>query len=47
VLVAVFYEVMGIIIAWIVKQFFWVPHRFRHGILVSGGWANVGDVRES
>ena len=29
-----------------VKQFFWVPHRFRHGILVAGGWGNTGDIRE-
>lgn len=46
-LVAMLYEIMGIVIAWTVKQFFWVPHRFRHGILVAGGWGNVGDVRES
>lgn len=47
VLVAVLYEILGVIIAWVVKQFFWVPYRFRHGILVAGGWGNVGDVRES
>ena len=45
-LVAILYEILGIIIAWIVKQIFWVPHRFRHGILVAGGWGNVGDLRE-
>lgn len=32
--------------AFVIKQFFWVPHRFRYGILVAGGWANVGDIRE-
>jgi auxin efflux carrier family protein len=41
------YEVIGILYAWIIKQFFWVPHQFRYGILVAGGWANVGDIRES
>lgn len=30
-----------------IKQFFWVPHRFRYGILVAGGWANVGDIPTS
>ncbi|KAL5495893.1 ECM3_2 [Sanghuangporus weigelae] len=44
ILVAFLYEAFGIIIAWLVKQFFWVPHRFRYGILVAGGWSNVGDV---
>lgn len=47
VLVAVLYEILGVIIAWVVKQFFWVPYRFRHGILVAGGWGNVGDVPTS
>lgn len=47
VLVATLYEAIGIGIAWVVKQFFWVPHRFRYGILVAGGWSNVGDVRKS
>ncbi|SJL12404.1 uncharacterized protein ARMOST_15831 [Armillaria ostoyae] len=31
-------------IAWLTKQLFWVPHRFRYGILVAGGWANYGDI---
>ncbi|EJD04584.1 auxin efflux carrier [Fomitiporia mediterranea MF3/22] len=44
VLVAVIYEALGVLLAWIVKQFFWVPHRFRYGILIAGGWSNVGDV---
>lgn len=47
ILVAVIYELMGVIIALLVKRFFWVPHRFRHGILVAGGWGNVGDIRRS
>ncbi|KDQ52951.1 hypothetical protein JAAARDRAFT_210200 [Jaapia argillacea MUCL 33604] len=47
VLVAVLYEIIGIAIAWIIKQFFWVPHRFRYGILVAGGWGNYGDIPTS
>ncbi|KAG2004261.1 membrane protein [Coprinopsis cinerea AmutBmut pab1-1] len=47
VLVASLYEIMGIASAWIIKQFFWVPHRFRNGILVAGGWGNVGDIPTS
>jgi len=46
VLVAVLYEIIGGLIAWIIKQFFWVPHRFRYGILVAGVFGNVGDIRE-
>lgn len=45
VLVAVLYEIIGVAVAWTVKQLFWVPHRFRYGILVAGGWGNVGDIR--
>jgi predicted permease len=47
VLIALLYEAIGILCAWTIKQFFWVPHQFRYGILVAGGWANVGDIRES
>lgn len=43
---AFIYEGMGLLLAWIVKQFFWVPHRFRYGILVAGGWGNYADLRE-
>ena len=46
VLVAVVYELLGVAIAWLVKQFCWVPHRFRYGIIVAGGCGNYGDVRE-
>lgn len=45
VLVGVLYEAIGIVMAWIIKKLFWVPHRFRYGILVAGGWGNVGDLR--
>ncbi len=44
VLVAVIYEVLGVALAWIIGQFFWVPHRFRYGLLIAGGWGNVGDL---
>jgi len=47
VLIALLYEAIGVVLAWTIKQFFWVPHQFRYGILVAGGWGNVGDIRES
>lgn len=47
VLIAFIYEGIGIIIAWFIKQFFWIPHRFRYGILVAGGWGNYADIRMS
>ena len=31
--------------AWTIRRFFWVPHRFRYGILAAGGWGNYGDIR--
>ncbi|KAH7905444.1 auxin efflux carrier [Hygrophoropsis aurantiaca] len=45
--VGLLYEAIGIVIAYIIKQFFWVPHRFRYGIVVAGGWGNVGDIPTS
>jgi predicted permease len=45
ILVAFIYEALGMLLAWIVSQIFWVPHQFRFGILVAGGWANIGDIR--
>ncbi|KAF9023594.1 auxin efflux carrier [Hymenopellis radicata] len=44
ILICVIYQALGIGIAWLTKQVFWVPHRFRYGILVAGGWANYGDI---
>ncbi|KAK0220435.1 auxin efflux carrier [Armillaria fumosa] len=38
------YQFMGIGLAWLIKQFFWVPHRFRYGMLAAGGWGNYGDI---
>lgn len=47
VLVAILYEIIGIVIALTVKRIFWVPHRFRYGVLVAGGWGNYGDIPTS
>ncbi|KAF8728396.1 hypothetical protein AX14_006698 [Amanita brunnescens Koide BX004] len=47
VLLAIIYEIIGMSIAWVTKQIFWVPHRFRYGLLAAGGWANVGDIPTS
>ncbi|KAG6331999.1 hypothetical protein ID866_7093 [Astraeus odoratus] len=44
VLIAVLYEAIGITMSWIIKQLFWVPHRFRYGILVAGGWGSIADI---
>ena len=44
-LVALLYKLIGIALAWLIKQVCWVPHRFRYGILVAGGWGNEGDIR--
>jgi predicted permease len=47
VFVALLYEALGILLAWVISLFCWVPHRFRYGILVAGGWGNVGDLGTS
>ena len=44
VVVGVIYGAAGMFMAWIIKSFFWVPHRFRYGILAAGCWGN-GDLR--
>ncbi|TFL00167.1 auxin efflux carrier [Pterulicium gracile] len=44
VLVAIIYQAMGILSAYVIRHLFWTPHRFRYGILVAGGWGNVGDI---
>ncbi|KAK0443601.1 auxin efflux carrier [Armillaria borealis] len=43
-LICVIYQALSVGIAWLTKHLFWVPHRFRYGILVAGGWANYGDI---
>ena len=45
VVIGMVYGVTGTLIAWTVKSFFWVPHRFRYGILAAGCWGNYGDMR--
>ncbi|KAH9167702.1 auxin efflux carrier [Lactarius sanguifluus] len=42
--VGLLYSVVGGAMAWVIKQFFWVPHRFRYGILAAGIWGNFGDI---
>ncbi|THH04679.1 hypothetical protein EW145_g5341 [Phellinidium pouzarii] len=42
--VAFIYEAIGFLFAWLVKQFFWVPHRFRYGILCAGTISNYSDI---
>ncbi|KAG2755100.1 hypothetical protein P692DRAFT_20649253, partial [Suillus brevipes Sb2] len=44
VIIALIYMLIGITLSWIIKQLFWVPSRFRHGIIVAGGWANTADI---
>ena len=43
--ISLIYGVAGATMAWTIRRFFWVPHRFRYGILAAGGWANYGDIR--
>ncbi|KAH9963613.1 auxin efflux carrier [Russula dissimulans] len=38
------YGIFGMAMAWVIRLVFWVPHRFRYGILAAGGWANYGDI---
>ncbi|KIY70719.1 auxin efflux carrier transmembrane protein [Cylindrobasidium torrendii FP15055 ss-10] len=42
--IAAIYQTMGMVMALFVKQLFWVPHRFRYGIIAAGGWGNCGDL---
>jgi predicted permease len=43
--ISLVYGVVGAGMAWIIRCSFWVPHRFRYGILAAGGWGNYGDIR--
>ncbi|CAG7847831.1 SubName: Full=Uncharacterized protein {ECO:0000313/EMBL:CCA77878.1} [Serendipita indica DSM 11827] len=38
------YQILGLFLSLLVREFFWVPHRFRTGLLVAGAWSNWGDV---
>ena len=44
--VGLLYGVVGVAMASIIKYFFWVPHRFRYGVLAAGAWGNYGDIRK-
>ncbi|KZV75317.1 auxin efflux carrier [Peniophora sp. CONT] len=44
VVVSLVLGILGFFIAWLVKKWFWVPHRFRNGILAAGAWGNIGDI---
>ncbi|KAI0249421.1 hypothetical protein BJV78DRAFT_693694 [Lactifluus subvellereus] len=43
--VGLLYGVAGASMAWIIKRLFWVPHKFRYGVLTAGIWGNYGDIR--
>ena len=45
VLILTLYQLYGFFLAFFIKQIFWVPHRFRHGIYVAAGWGNYGELR--
>ncbi|KAG0702563.1 auxin efflux carrier [Suillus ampliporus] len=47
VVIATIYMAIGFALSLFIKQFFWVPHRFRYGIIVAGGWASIGDITNS
>ncbi|KAF8510814.1 auxin efflux carrier transmembrane protein [Hysterangium stoloniferum] len=44
VLACVIYQGIGLFTSLVVSAFFWVPHRFRWGIIVAGVWGNYGDL---
>ncbi|KAG8947136.1 Protein M3 [Tulasnella sp. 424] len=44
ILIGSLYQLFGFLFAFLVRQFFWVPHRFRYGILAAGTWGNWGDI---
>ena len=45
ILILAVYQLYGFCLAFFIKQLFWVPHRFRHGIYVAAGWGNYGEIR--
>ncbi|ODN79430.1 hypothetical protein L202_03414 [Cryptococcus amylolentus CBS 6039] len=44
VLVAVIYQILGFMFAWLIKELFYVPVDFRYGILVMGTVSNWGNL---
>lgn len=45
-LVALLYHLIGAFFGLVAKYCFWVPHRFRYGVIVAGAFGNVGDLRK-
>ncbi|KIJ33030.1 hypothetical protein M422DRAFT_265058 [Sphaerobolus stellatus SS14] len=43
-LMCVLYQTIGLLTSLVVSAVFWVPHRFRWGIIVAGIWGNYGDL---
>ncbi|KAG2074513.1 hypothetical protein BDR04DRAFT_180656 [Suillus decipiens] len=44
IVIAIIYMAIGLAFSLSIKQIFWVPYRFRYGILVAGGWASSCDI---
>jgi len=38
------YQIIGLVTSTVISTIFWVPHRFRWGIIVAGIWGNYGDL---
>ncbi|KAG2117557.1 hypothetical protein BD769DRAFT_1484543 [Suillus cothurnatus] len=47
IVIAIIYMTIGFALSLFIKQFFWVPYRFRYGIFVAGGWASSCDITMS
>ncbi|KAG2136363.1 auxin efflux carrier [Suillus bovinus] len=47
IVIALIYMAIGFTLSLFIKRFFWVPYRFRYGILVAGGWASSCDITMS
>ncbi|KAJ3536235.1 hypothetical protein NM688_g6866 [Phlebia brevispora] len=46
-LLAFIYQAIGLVIAWVTRELFWVPYRCRNGILAMGIFGNWGDIPTS
>lgn len=44
IVIIIIYMAIGFTLSLFIKQFFWVPYRFRYGIFVAGGWASSCDI---
>ncbi|KAG1741692.1 auxin efflux carrier [Suillus lakei] len=47
IVIAITYMAMGFTLSLVIKQFFWVPYRFRYGLVIAGGWASSCDITTS